>query len=109
MNKYKYIKDLIGSQDKCPGCGYSFIGEDIYKFFLAKGETEERAYEIAKNYGYTHEKPRYFRKDVLIETPNYDGGSFYMCPNCTTIWRRFAWVKEKDLPETQEILAGFFV
>jgi len=62
----------------CPECGVSWDGGDIPK------ESRE------------HYSPPYkWGRVIGIEDPElYDGVSFYMCPDCHTVWDR--WTCEKS-------------
>lgn len=76
-------KDL----DNCPKCNISLIGEEI-------PEKDKR-----------HFSSTHFRKEIGIEDPMvYDGVSWYMCPDCRHVWKRFPWSPEysggKDEPTT---------
>lgn len=99
MNK-KYLEDSIGEYDSCPSCGFNFLGEDIYQYFLEEYKDPDKALKTAKLYGWSKETPKCFRKNIGIEIRGYyDGVSFYKCPKCEVIWRRFKWVKEELVNE----------
>ena len=93
----KYIPNVIGSQNTCPACQANLIGEDIFKYFKDRGAPEEEALRIAEMYGWTPENPKHFREVIDIETEQYDGVSFYMCPKCQSYWRRFEWTKKEEI------------
>lgn len=94
------LNKFIGKSDKCPECNYDFNGEDIYETFLKQGKSEQEAFEIASMYyGYSFENKKCFRKEIAVETSQYDGATFYHCPECKAYWKRFEWSDEKYLNE----------
>lgn len=91
----------------CPSCNESWIGEDIYKFFLNvkndsnhpnqslheyyKNHTDEEILEVASMYGYTLENPKFFEKQIGIEYSElYDGILIYQCESCKNTVGRFS-------------------
>ena len=92
----KILKDVIGRKDNCPSCGISFLDEDIYEYFI-KTNIEERAEELAALYGWSEENKICFRNDIAVETEQYDGATWYMCPECNSYWKRFEWADERYL------------
>jgi hypothetical protein len=102
LDREHYVCDCIGSQEYCPVCKEHLVGEDIYQHFLDRGYTEEEAYQTAKMYGWSSDKPISFRKEIAIEIPEvYDGAIYYACPVCKSYWRRFSMevyeqIKEDD-------------
>src|SRR5678815_2706952 len=49
-------------------------------------------------YGDYPENERFFGREILIEIPEiYDGGLFYMCPDCSGRWHR--WPEDHHLYE----------
>jgi len=65
------MKD-IGIQTNCPECGSNWIYDEIPK--------ESRQ----------HYKPPYFFSRLIgIETPEYDGVSYFKCHSLDIIWDRF--------------------
>jgi len=93
----------VGKKDECPKCYYSFEGEDIYQVFLEKcGGDRAKALESAGMYGWSEKNPKSFRKEIAIETRQYDGATWYQCPECGVYWKRFDWSDPKYL--TGELL-----
>lgn len=90
------ILNEVYNKRYCPNCKADLRGEDIYRHFL-KSCSEEEAYDIAQMYGYTHKKPKHFYDTIAVETSQYDGATWFMCPECTCLWKRFEWADEKFL------------
>lgn len=60
------------TRDNCPGCDVSLIGDPIPN-------------DIAHMYGGTH-----WRRDIMIEVRGvYDGGLYFVCPDCDHAWPRW--------------------
>lgn len=81
---------------KCPECSVAWEGETIPNGLFAAGyyETMEEAREAAKNYGWTPENGKRFGVNVMgIETPQYDGISYWQCMACDTLFDR--WTMKK--------------
>lgn len=90
-------KGFDTEQDNCPECKVSWFGEDLLtiakkhrdvdKFDWMVGQTDKELMDhIKENY-----KPPYKDRILLsIEIQGqYDGTSFYKCPECKTYWDRF--------------------
>ena len=96
------LEDVVGSKTECPSCGRNFIGEDIYEYFLRKYKDPKQALEDASLYGWSEDKPRNFKKDVGLETSQYDGVSWYYCTKCSATWKRFEWSDPRYLLESRD-------
>ena len=86
-----YIEHVIGRVDNCPNCGLDFNDKDILQTFLDMGHDCDKALKYAMVYGWDFDNQICFRKEIGIETNDYDGISFYRCPECGSWWRRFEW------------------
>jgi hypothetical protein len=64
----------------CPECGSSWDG----------GEIPEKYHEY---YG----PPYKWSRLIGIETPDYDGVSYWKCPDCGAVWDRFTNHKVNNL------------
>lgn len=87
--------------DKCLKCGHPWVdSETIYDYFFREYDgNKERAAETASHYGCTKENPKSFGTGVIgIETPEYDGVSYWECKECGTRFNRWTMlpVEEKD-------------
>lgn len=120
--------------DNCIKCGESFLGQDIFEYFLENTSEKDIIYPIdtitnklnelfkgnipeyyktysniekfafyrASYYGWTKDTPKRFRLEIGIETAQYDGITFYRCPSCNCIWKRFAWSDPAYLSENDK-------
>lgn len=76
----------------CPKCGVTWEGEEIPIQLLATGHyaTLQDAEIAAAHYGWTPENKRKFNVHVIgIETPKYDGVSYWYCGACQTYFDRW--------------------
>jgi len=113
MVKVEIMKDLgyTNKGDHCLECGENWDGGDIYEHFLEakfnpnheqhgyyKGKTLEEIKDTAGNYGWSEIEPRRFGKLIGIDMSmdlnadkdeQYDGVSYWQCPNCQIAWHRF--------------------
>lgn len=110
----------------CPECGANWDGGDIYEHFLAakfnpyhkqhdhyKNRSLDEIKEAAGSYGWTEETPRRFSEVIGIDMsmdPNatedeqYDGISYWQCPECKIAWNRFTGDRtEKFLPKEKMV------
>jgi hypothetical protein len=103
LDKEHFVSTIIGSQEYCPVCEEHLVGEDIYQYFLDHGYTSEEAFQTAKMYGWSADKPKSFKKEIAIEISEvYDGAIYYACPVCKSYWRRFS-IKDLILPEDDDV------
>lgn len=92
------IDNAVGIKDNCPSCGVSFLGQDIFEYFKSQYKNDEdRALEAATMYGWSIDRQVCFRREIGIETYGYDGVSFYKCPDCGVVWKRFKWSNIEEL------------
>lgn len=62
--------------DNCPDCDASLIGDPIPDKYIARGWYGDS----------TH-----WRREVMVEIRGvYDGGLYFVCPDCGFAWPRFA-------------------
>jgi len=83
----------------CPACGTNWNAGDIFETFKqmrAAGDsfyvnkTDEEIEEIAGQYGWTRENPVSFSRLIGVEIRGeYDGVSYWRCPDCNHQWPRF--------------------
>ena len=83
----------------CPECGADWNAGDILETFKQKktdgddfwkDKTDEEIEKIAGQYGWTPEKPISFSRLIGVEIRGeYDGVSYYRCPECERPWPRF--------------------
>lgn len=67
------------NDDRCPHCSADLRGEQIPEEYRRKGY-----------YGPPDEAPTHYSRRVTVEIPGvYDGGLFYMCPDCGGRWHRW--------------------
>ena len=79
----------------CPKCNISWWSEEnIYDYFRRQGDSKEKAAETAAMYGCTKDNPKHFGiNHVGIETPDYDGISYWQCTACGARFDR--WTMEE--------------
>lgn len=94
------LKLDVGSEDAryCPKCHADWRGSEIPIEFVRRGHYGHRPpcerqmpwqlVDGATNAPCTC-PPRYFSHLIGIETPGYDGVSWWMCPACSTRWDRW--------------------
>jgi uncharacterized C2H2 Zn-finger protein len=92
MAKYHKNLPVLENSDvsHCPNCKTSWNKEDIFIYFLKKYINPIKAYRTAMMYGYNIFTRRYhFRRLRGIEIRGeYDGVSYWECPECNMIWQR---------------------
>lgn len=84
----KFNKDLL----ECPKCKADWDGGDIAEELFKTGhyKTVNDAEKAAKSYGWTPKNKLRGRKYIGIEVQGeYDGISYWKCPECETHWDRF--------------------
>lgn len=66
--------------EHCPACEADLRGEPIPEEYLRKGY-----------YGdWDGKTPRWYSRMILVEIPEiYDGGLYWMCPDCKAVWHRW--------------------
>lgn len=80
---------------ECPHCGITWEGDEIPEGLMTTGNyTIEGAREVAAEfYGWTPENKSKFSINMVgIETPGYDGVSFWQCQKCKSLVNRFTGV-----------------
>lgn len=97
------ILNEVHNGPSCPVCGEDLRDKDIYTHFLERYGDVQKAKETAAFYGATPENPKSFSRMIGIETSQYDGVTWWMCPDCKARWKRFEWSDEKYLKEMGEI------
>ena len=73
---------------KCPACKSDLQGGLIFDTFMEKYGDESKAIEEASMYGAT-KTTGHWGREIGIETHDYDGTSFWKCPDCQAVWDRF--------------------
>ena len=76
----------------CPKCGADWDDGDIYEYFRKTNpdQSEEEALKSAKMFGWSNENRERFSRLIGVEiSGNYDGVSYWQCPDCGTTWNRF--------------------
>ena len=73
--------------NECPGCKNSLVGELVYEHFLRIEKNEDKALEIAKQYGAT-KTAGYFNRAISIYDRIKDRTVAFSCPNCNHRWYR---------------------
>lgn len=64
--------------DICPACKASMQGDPIPQEWIDKG--------------YYHKDTTHYSRVIGIEDPKiYDGISWWKCPDCKHVWKRFPW------------------
>ena len=71
----------------CPKCKCDLDGGDIVETFIAKGNTPERAMEIAENYAYRPGHTQWGRQIGLYDS-YADRTTHWQCPDCGHVWDR---------------------
>lgn len=77
---------------QCPQCNITWEGNEIPGRLMGTGHyaTFEDAEKAAASYGWTRENQHKFSINVVgIETPSYDGVSFWHCTGCDTYFDRW--------------------
>lgn len=89
--------------DNCPKCNSSWIGGSILEEFLKQ---RDNAKEGGYRFGWTDEQveesmkecyspPYVWKREIGIEIlGQYDGISYYQCPDCKTTFNRFTGEEE---------------
>lgn len=72
----------------CPNCKNDLDGDLIYDTFLEKYGDHKKALETAAMYGANQTEGRWGRQ-IGIETEEYDGVSYWKCPDCNALWSRW--------------------
>lgn len=86
----KHLDEVHGSK-VCPSCGKDLEADDIYEHFLKLGFSAQEALIKAEMFGWTKENPKRFGRCIGVETEQYDGITWWLCPYCETAWKRFEW------------------
>ena len=73
---------------KCPACKSDLQGGLIFDTFMEKYGDESKAIEESRKYGAT-KTTGHWGREIGIETTDYDGISFWKCPDCGAIWDGF--------------------
>ena len=70
--------------NNCPGCGVSWVGEEIPQGLYSTGyyATMEDAREAAKSYGWTEENKKCFRNEIAQYCELRDCVVAYKCCDC---------------------------
>ncbi len=95
MKISKIMDVVVGDPRYCPNCDKDLRGKDILAVFLEKYGDYNKALETAEMYGYSVNKPQYFMDVIGIETEQYDGITWWKCPHCEALWKRFDWSDPK--------------
>lgn len=80
---------------ECPECKCNWNDGDIYEVLRSKpsynDKTDEEVKKIANDYyGWSEESPKHFSRLIGIEIlGEYDGISYWKCPECNNLWNRF--------------------
>lgn len=70
----------------CPHCNSDLRGKEIPLEYLDKGYYGDWTEED----GYLGEVPRYYGREIVVEVRGvYDGGLYYLCPDCGKAWHRW--------------------
>lgn len=96
------MRDILNFKN-CPDCGSSWEGEDIYEafrkhvFYKDKTDAELKQY-VYDHYKWSEQNKKSFKRVIGIEIQGqYDGVSYFQCPDCRQTYNRFTGEKE-DLP-----------
>jgi len=79
----------------CPACKADLEGDLIFDTFMEKHGDEGKALKICEMYGATKTTGRW-KRQIGIETPDYDGVSYWKCPDCNAVWDRFTGEIKED-------------
>jgi hypothetical protein len=95
------------THSECPHCGITWEGREIHLgLYLSGNYTMEQAIEAADHYGWTHKNKKKFSVNMVgVETPGYDGVSYWQCLKCGAMIDRFTGeitVKPEKEEETQD-------
>jgi len=76
---------------KCPHCRITWEGKEIPLGLHLNGNyTMKEAIEVAAHYGWTPENKKCFSINMVgVETPDYDGVSYWHCLECDAMIDRF--------------------
>lgn len=80
--------------DNCPNCNADWNGGDIAEELLKHNPDYYKdiagAQKGARSYGWTPENKLQFKRYIGVEIQGeYDGISYYQCPDCGEYWNRF--------------------
>ena len=98
------MKTESDSWTSCPKCGADWDGGSILETFIKqrdagaeyrKGQTDEQSEEGMKQ---VYAPPYRWGRQIGIETPGYDGISYWQCPDCGKTFNRFTG-KEEEIPQ----------
>lgn len=79
----------------CPHCESDLKGDPIPDKHFEHGDDHDEQVErwghcFCFSYGWREPKDRFFGREILVEIPQvYDGGLFFMCPDCRGRWHRW--------------------
>jgi len=76
----------------CPNCGITWEGKEIPLGLFSTGRytVREAVETAAEYYGWTPENKEKFGFNVIgVETPGYDGVSYWLCQGCNAKIARF--------------------
>jgi Zn-finger nucleic acid-binding protein len=90
-------KEFDSEQDNCPECGSLWNDGDVLEKLRKTYPlmSENTLLEWAGDYGWTPKNKAHFGRVIGIEIQGeYDGVSYYQCPDCQTTWDRFTGEKQ---------------
>jgi hypothetical protein len=91
---------------ECPHCGVTWDGKEIpIGLYINGNYTMEEAVKVAgEYYGWTYENKRCFSINMVgVETPGYDGVSYYQCQKCGAMVDRFTGeITAQEVEEVEE-------
>lgn len=91
---------MMKNTDNCPKCNSNWNGSPILETFIKQREEGVKCWQNKSNEEIEaemkeHYRPPYvWRREIGIETLDYDGISYWQCPDCKTTFNRFTGVEE---------------
>jgi len=92
---------LVAGQRTCPKCGSDWDGGSILETFIKQREDGIKCWQgksdeqIEKEMKESYSPPYRWGREIGIELAyDYDGVSYWQCPDCNTTFNRFTGVEE---------------
>jgi hypothetical protein len=84
-----FIQDL-DHLSHCPNCNANWDAGDIFETLRQQEWCRDKPDdELRQLVQESYSPPYHFSRVIGIETDDYDGVSFWQCPDCQARWRRF--------------------